>query len=339
MALLHAVHFDAGVVPSDVTTIGAPSVSSTVARTGSRCLRFASLFTPFNNGVRVNLATGLADLYVQFAWYSSANIAGLSTTKIFRWEGPGGTILGGLKINNVSGLLEVYTRDFVSLVATGIKVFNPSTWYVIELHLVIGDSGSITVRVDLIEDSAFSGDTKPGADTTIDYLRWGNTSSNYSYCDDIIVHDTTGAVNNSWPDGSKVYYLLPTGDGATKDWTPSTGTDHYALVDEVPPSATDNLQATAIDNVDTLTFDALPGDAQSVKAVIPEVYAFKGSSTAPTRLNLGIDINGEGVEYSGDQDLGLAQGLVRNIWEARPGGGYFSVADIGDLSLYLKSAA
>lgn len=338
MAIKHAIHFDAGVLPPDITS-NSVVFSSTQKRTGVYSLRLNSTGSNFGYYAFLSLTSGLTELYAQFAWCTQNSPIGTAWTRLFRWEGPTGTVLGGLKINNSTGKIEVYTGDFASLVATGNVVLTTNTVYVIEVHVVLGDSGSITVRVDLIEDSTFSGDTKPGADTTVNFLRWGNISTGYVYIDDIIVNDTAGSRNNSWPDGGKVYYIVPTGDGATKDWTPSAGADHYALVDEVPPSATDNLQATAIDKVDILTFPALPGDAQSILAVIPEVYAFKGSSTPPTRLALGIEIGAEGVEYSADKDLALAQGLVRNVWEERPAGGVFSVADIADLSLYLKSAA
>jgi hypothetical protein len=326
--LLHAFHFDAGVVPPEISTAGTyTGASTTQQRTGAYSLRISNYTADFSYYGRLALATGLSEFYLQFAMFLASTPIGHSFTKFLRWEGPTGTVLGGLKINNSSGKIEVYTGNFATLVATGNAVIGINTWYVIEVHLVVGDSGSITVRVDLNEDSTFSGDTQPGTDTTVNNIRWGNITSGYFYVDDIIVHDTAGTMNNSWPDGAKVYYMVPTGDGATKEWTPSAGSDHYALVDEVPPS------------VDILTFPDLPGNAQSVKAVIPEVYAFKGSSTPPTRLALGIEIGAEGVAYSADKDLALAQGIVRNVWESRPGGGYFSVQDISNLSLYLKSAA
>lgn len=338
MGLLHAIHFDAGVFPPEISH-SSGVVSSTQKRTGtySGRLNVASNNNFTGYYIRCTLSSSLSEIFLQFGLHVSGVTTG-SYTRFLRWEGSDGSVLGGLKINPSNGKIEVYTGDFVSLVATSTVAVSVGTWYLVELHIVIGDSGSIVLRVDLNEEATFSGDTQPAAVTQIGFLRWGGVAT-YTYIDDIIVHDTTGSYNKSWPDGAKVYYLVPTGDGATKDWTPSAGSDHYALVDEVPPSATDNLQATAVDKVDVLTFGALPGDAQTIKAVIPEVFAFKGSSTAPTRLNLGIDLNGEGVEYSGDQDLALAQGIVRHIWEARPGGGNFSVADIGDLSLYLKSAA
>jgi hypothetical protein len=334
MTLLHAFHFDAGVAPPDLVTNG--TFDTAVKRTGSRSVKLYGV-SEFGVYAYCPLATPISEVYIQFGFYYGPG--GLSYPQFFRWADSAGNVLGGLRLNPSTLKIEVYTGNFATLVATGTAVLAANTWYVIEAHIVIGDAGSITVRSDLTEDSVFIGDTKPGAGTAISYVTWGCCYSAAFYFDDIVIHDTNGDVNNSWPDGAKVYYMVPTGDGATKDWTPSTGTSHYALVDEVPPSATDNLQATGNDKVDILTFPDLPGDAQSVRAVIPQVYAFKGSSTSPTRLALGIDIAGEGVEYSADKDLGLAQGQVQNLLEERPGGGAFSVADISGLSLYLKSAA
>jgi hypothetical protein len=345
MSLLNAFHFDAGAVPPELVVVqisgGNVAPSTTVKRTGGYSLRINSYPSSDSNYITYSLPAAKAEIKLQFA-FCYIESGTIQNSNIFRWLS-GSTTLGGIKLNATSRKLEIYTGNFATLVATSNTAFTAGTIYVIELHIVIGDSGTITLRVDLNEDVTFSGDTKPGADTTITSLRMANIYSNqltaYIYLDDIISHDTEGTFNNSWPNGAKVYFMVPTGDGAMKEWTPSAGTDHYVLVDEVPPSATDNLQATAIDKVDILTFPDLPGGAQSIRAVIPEVYAFKGSSTEPTRLAVGIDIGGEGVEYSADKDLALSQGIIRNVWEERPGGGVFSVEDISNLSLYLKSAA
>jgi hypothetical protein len=340
--LLHAFHFDAGVLPPEITMSLSQTVSTTQKRTGGYSMRLQSgISGHFYYNAVLTLSGVQSEFYTQFAFYH--NSLPTSNSRIFRWKSAAGTVLGGLIFNITSKKIEVYTGDFATLVATGSTVLNAATFYVIELYIKIADSGQITVRVDLTQDSNFSGDTKPGADTTVGLLEWGglyNTAAgDYIYVDDIIIHTISGTKNNSWPNGGKVYLLVPTGDGATKQWTPSSGTDHWALIDEIPPVATDNLIAASNALVDILTLPNLPGEAAAVKAVIPETYALKGSAVAPTRLAVGIDINGEGVEYSADKDLTLTQTIVRNLWEERPGGGNFSVADITNMSLYLKSAA
>jgi hypothetical protein len=338
--LLHAIHFEAAVLPPEVAANNG-SASTTQARTGSySCRVTGNNVAEFTNYWRITLSASQLELYLQAAIRTDTTPIGASRSRILRWEGTDGSVLGGLKVNATSGKIEVYTGDFATLVGTSTIVIATNTWYLIELHIVIADSGSIELRVDLNSEVTYSGDTKPAAISAIGYIRFSAaTSTGYCYWDDGIINTTTGTRNNSWPGGAKISYLVPTGDGATKDWTPSAGSDHYALVDEKPPSATDNLIATANGVVDILTFGDLPVEAVSVRAVIPEIYAFKGSSTAPTKLAIGVDINAEGVEYSGDLALALAQGLVRNIWEERPGGGNFSVNDITNMSLYLKSAA
>lgn len=343
MSLLHAVHFDAGVYPPEVVATGVGTLlSSTVKRTGGYSVSVRSVVAHFNNFVSMQLSASLSELYLQFGCYYT--LLPSMASRIIRWKSAGGTVLGGLVLNHTTRQLEIYLGNFAgSPVATSSIALTTNTMHLIELRIKIADSGGIiTLRVDLNEEAEFTGDTQPGADTAITAIDFGNfynSATSFTYFDDIIVHDTTGARNNSWPDGAKVYYMVPTGDGSPVDWTPSTPGAHWSLVKEIPPSAVDNLQASVVAKVDALTFGSLPGDAQAVRAVIPEVHAFKGSSTTPTRLAVGLKIAAEAVEYSADKDLALAQGLVRHKWEERPGGGNFSVADLSALSLHLKSAA
>jgi len=67
--------------------------------------------------------------------------------------------------------------------------------------------------------------------------------------------------------------LAPTADGHYTDLTPSTGTDHYALVDEQPPNTADYL-SLAVDTwtKDSFTVAAL-GETEAVKAVGAMAYA------------------------------------------------------------------
>lgn len=342
MGLLHAFHFDAGVIPPDFDATAGVAISTVQKRTGNYSLKMpANYAAPFADKASFTLSAPQSEFFLQFALRYGGTHAGYPY-KIVRWQ-YGSTILGGLELSHLTHRLQLYTGNFSTLVATSSTALAINTWYVIELHIKIADSGGVlNLRIDTNDEMTFSGDTKPGSENTVDIITFGsNESSNVDhagYLDDIIIHDTAGSVNNSWPDGARVAYLLPAGDGSSKEWTPSAGSDHYAVIDEIPPSGADYLQATAVDKVSEVTLTSLPGDAQVVKGVIAEAYAFKGSTTEPTTLELGIDVGG-GASFSADKTLALTQGIVRNIWEEKPGGGAFSVADINNMNLLFKSAA
>jgi hypothetical protein len=344
MSLVNALHFDSGIIPPLLTLDGgAPSnivISNTVQRTGTSSLRMSAYNGNFHFTTSLTIPGFVNEFFLQYAYYF---LVPDTDSRVFKWVSPAGTILGGLRLNVTTWMLEVYTGNFATLVATSATSLSALTWCMIELHVKIDNAGIIELRINssLSDGASFSGDTQPDTNTMVSTLVWGNVwranYDTYSYLDDIIVNDVSGSYNNSWPNGGKVYYAALTGDGGINQWSPSpAGLTHYTAVDEVPPSAVDYIRASTTNLVDIFSVANLPAGAGTIKAVIPEVFAFKASVDEPTKLGIGIDV-GSGVEYSGDKTLSINQSLINDIWEQRPGGGNFSSADVNALQLYLKS--
>src|SRR3972149_6225726 len=173
--------------------------------------------------------TALSEAYFRLALYISAD-----PSNILSWLS-GTTWLGTLKRNTTSKFLELYTST-ATLVATGDIAIQASTWYVIEVHVKIDDTtGALDVRVDGVDDAAFAGDTKPGAETTFNTLRY-HGGSNTSYYDDLAMNDTNGSVDNSWCGDGKIILLKPNANGDSSQWDGSDGNqvDNYLLVDDIP---------------------------------------------------------------------------------------------------------
>jgi hypothetical protein len=305
-------------------------------RSGGYSLRFTgSTFGDFYHWMSLPLPGSLSEFYYQFAYLVTT--VQTNTRGILAWR-KGSTRLGGIKLNT-SNRLELWTGNFANKVAEGSTALEVNKWYVIEVHVKIADTeGALTLRVDFLEDANFIGDTKPGAEADIDNFLHGNSYNNYSFLDDLIVHDVSGSVNNSWPNGAKVVLLRPDADGSRLQWTPQPSGDHYPTIDEAPPSGSDYLQTSAEDQVDEFSLGDLPAEALSVKAVIPQAWALKGSAISPTRLALGLKL-GETDYFSPDLELGTSQGCVPYIFNERPGGGNFSVAEVNAAKLLLKSRA
>jgi len=335
MALLHAIGFEWATHEDNISSVGSVGYSTTPKRSGNYSICLMCAGGEFYTSFYLPLAASLSEFFVQFALYFTNNPTGAGG--IIAWRN-GTTTLGGIRLN-INRKLDVYTGNFATLVASGNTILNINTWYVIEVHVKIADSGGvIEVRLDMNDETAFSGDTKPGAETQVDGLRFGNiyTGTGYSYIDDLLVHDVSGTVNNSWPNGAKVVLLKPNADGSTLQWTPTPSGSHYATVDEVPPSNTDYLRAAEVDKVDELGLEDLPTEALSVKGVVLQAWALKGSAVSPTQLALGLNLGGVDY-YTADKVLGTSQALVRELWNQKPGGGAFSVADVNGAKLLLKS--
>jgi hypothetical protein len=334
MALEKVISFDWGQDGEGGLAKSGTSYETSIVRTGTRSMRMGSSTNDFLFYFTVPLDTGLSEFYLQFGYYVNGGSQS-GTRPILAWR-KGATILGGLKLNTLNGL-EIWTGNFVTKVAESSTPIPPSQWVVVEVYVKIADSGGvITLRQDLTEVATFSGDTKPGTDTVVDFLIFGNAHTTTTYFDDIVVHSTSGTANNSWPAGVKALLCLPNGDGSTLQWTPTPSGTHYSTVDEIPPSGTDYLQVATVDQVDELNFADLPSEAFSVKAVVAEAWGLKGSSSPPTRLALGLKIGGDSY-FSADKDLPTSQGFVQHIWNGNPAGGGFSVSGVNAAQLLLKS--
>lgn len=123
-------------------------------------------------------------------------------------------------------------------IATSATVRTLGTWYYVELKVTArtGTNGVYELRVDEVTD--FSGSSVNLANTGsdgVDVVMFSAASANTAW-DDIYICNDQGGQNDDFLGDSAVRGILPTADGATTTWTPSTGTNHAALVDD-PASA------------------------------------------------------------------------------------------------------
>jgi len=155
-----------------------------------------------------------------------------------------------------------------TLIATGTIPIPLNAWSVIEGYINIAENpdGVVTIKVNGVTDISFTGDAANNATLSAALFSIGNPSAagfgatdvcsyQQAYFDDIAINDTTGSVNNSWIGQGGIRPLLVNADGTNTGLTPSTGTDNYALVDEVPASDTDYVSGSTKDVYDLYTVD------------------------------------------------------------------------------------
>ena len=264
-----------------------------------------NITTTPRSGVRtysVSNATGTRNITAVAEGYDRRGIFMTSIGTVhtlFRWT-KAGTVLGGVRLNATTAKLEIYTGT-ATLVATSANSLLANTWYLLETHVKIDDSvGLIEVRIDGIDFVSFSGDTKPGADTTFDAVV--ATTGITFYLDDLAFNDTTGGVDDSWCGDGKIVMLPPSSAGDTTQWTPSAGSN-WQNADDVPPDGdtTYNSENTSgdVDLYNTMTF-TIPAN-HVVKSVYTEART-REETAAGDSLQYGLKTNG--VEY---WDAGQAQ--------------------------------
>ena len=133
-------------------------------------------------------------------------------------------------------------------------------WYYMELKVFCHPtSGTVEVRIDGVTVISLTGiNTQAGANTY--HNKVSLVGAQYNYFDDFYICDGSGTTVNNFQGVCKVIGLLPNADTGTIQWTPSTGTTHYNLVDSNPANATDYVYSSTQTNTDLYTYPDLIGD-------------------------------------------------------------------------------
>lgn len=122
-------------------------------------------------------------------------------------------------------------------------------WF--ELKVTIdATSGAVELRRNGAVLLTFSGNTKgaPTGDITRVQLRSMYQSSNNRvdvWLDDIVIADDLGGQNADFLGDLRISTLVPVADTAEKAWTPSSGSDNFSRVAEIPPDDDTSWVASA----------------------------------------------------------------------------------------------
>jgi hypothetical protein len=143
-----------------------------------------------------------------------------------------------------------------------------------------------------------------------------SSAANHDYCD-IIVRDGSVRIlyqgdadepsllqgTDPWGDTRVLCLLSEAGNGAHTDWTPLTGTDHGAMVDEAQQDDDTTYNSTNTnDTIDTYIMEDLPFDVGEVLGV--QVVSVARKEIAGTAFLKGL-IRIDGTDFDGDHTNGL----------------------------------
>lgn len=276
-------------------TVGSQQVTndSGTKRSGVYCYYIPRQYA---GGSMYKTITALSEIYVRFAVYFSVNE---TVSDYFQLKSGATTQIGlALETTNRHFTLKVGSTT----VATGSAVYNMYTWYVIELHATFSDAGGVAqLKVDGVLDINYTGDTKPSTPTTCNTLYWyvnTDDDGNGLRIDDIAVNSTEGDSDNSWCGDGRIILIRPGSDTGTLQLTPSTGTTHYTLVDEIPFNTTDYVSGSVVDEYDLYGLTSSGLSASSVvRWVKPVAY---GADTVASGGKISVGIKTNGTEYWSD---------------------------------------
>lgn len=243
-----------------------------------------------------------------------------------------------------SGYLEAYNGSGTLVARSDSPVVIANSWRHMETKCTFSTTvGAIAVRIEGVSVLNVTGINTMGATTgtcenvCLAYLGT-NQNSPYMHVKDFIIWDSSGTSNNDWIGTCKVYKIIPDGD-VSLNWTPSTGTTGWNLINEATPDDDTSYISAAwpAPSPAQFTMTNLPDDVSVVKGVMAIHRSKKtdgGDGSAQITLVEGINsANGA------DKAITTAYTYWTDIFNVAPDGGNWNKAKVDNLNLKINRTA
>lgn len=192
---------------------------------------------------------------------------------------------------------------------------NDSDWHYLHFHIKIHPStGFVKVYVDDVIQISLTGidttgEVPEGPATELTRFALASASSCEVEFDDFFCY--TGELLQD----SVINTLFPTADGANSDFTPDTGSDNYARVDERPMDAdTSYVESSTSGHTDTYSFDTLASTA--INGI--QVNAFMRSTSGSANMRCVARVGGVDYPAGSATSVSTSYRNVRQILDENP---------------------
>ena len=231
---------------------------------------------------------------------------------------------------DTTGVMSVWrgtgnAEDGVKLCDSGTDLITPNAWNHVEMMLDFG-TNTVEVRLNgvtvassvgasLINPTSPASGEASAAQVTLG--AYSNSTGTNFWVDDLIAWDDQGSLNNDFIGDKKVFTDFPDADTADADWTRSTGSTNFGVIDENPPNGdTDYLTTIITGDKFGVTFPDLPAEVVSVDAVI---FVQKTRKTDAGLANVQLLLQSGGFESDGtDRPVTTQYTLYHDVFEVDP---------------------
>jgi len=194
---------------------------------------------------------------------------------------------------NSDGTLSVTRAGTALTSGTSVNALATGTFYFIEWKVTIADSigaSSCVVKVNGVTwiTVATAQDTKATANATANQIILGPTSSvsgTWTFDDFYLCDQSGSAPQNDFLGDCRIDCQFPNGDGSNSDFTCSTGSTHYTLVDESTPNTSDYVESSTVSQKDTWNFANLSAITGTIYGVQVCTAALKDDAGARSLAN------------------------------------------------------
>jgi len=228
---------------------------------------------------------------------------------------------------NVDGSVDILGPAFETHASSTAGILSLGTWHHLCLALDIGNTGNARVFVDGVAvATATSKDLQGGSNQFGASVILGVGGTEAPQCDDYYIMGGNSTANlyaevpgpGGGGDLSGTHYM-PIADEGANDWPPSAGTDHYAMVDEIPADDdTTYLIGTTAEDTELYTFPPLEPDVGQIMFV---QRSFMGQqdegSSGPQVIKNAVKRSGTIYEDAVEHSL-QAFGSIREFTDLTP---------------------
>lgn len=184
---------------------------------------------------------------------------------------------------DTTGVISVWRANgadvYNTLLGTSTTAMVASAWQHVELKADFPGE-TLEIRLNSVTILNLSGQSLVNTDPTIGgatgetgcsqfMFRNANSGNGDRALDDMVAWDDSGSFNNDFVGDVKVFTDMPNADTADVDWTPSSGSARYAMIDEIPADDDASYDSsTAAAQKMGVTFPGLDSGITAVSAVI-----------------------------------------------------------------------
>jgi hypothetical protein len=225
-------------------------------------------------------------------------------------------------------------------IATGATVLTSGVWYYVEVKIFVnGASGTCEVHLNGAAEIAST--VGNFGSTNMDNFTMLPSAATNTDFDDMYCLDTTGAApRNTFLGDVRVGTIMPTADGAHSQFTPSSGSAHFSLVNEVsgtfPDGDTSYVSDATPGDYDTSVFEDIDGGA-TVLAVQASAYARKDDANVRQIADV---VRQSGTDHDGATvTLASSYTYYSHIWNQDGAGADWTAAAVNAAEFGIKCVA
>lgn len=244
-----------------------------------------------------------------------------------------------IELRQLQGVWHI--RLGTTTLVTASLVVSRNVWHHVDIYYKasLSSDGRFTVSVDGQSYIDYTGITATTTALLNIFQIHGIDYYTNNIFDDIVID------NSTFIGSATIIGVVPNAAGSSTQFTPSTGTDNYALVAEVPHSTTDYVYTGTADTIDLYNVTAfVPVDVamSSIKSI--QVAATGAYLGTPAVSKLDLKVKTGGVVYpvvdTAAQSIFMTPTTIAALFEINPNTGVaWTISDMDNLEIGIKAKA